>query len=111
MTDPFAVVPRQSVLFGSPQTEKTADDYYTPPHVFDALALRFELDVAAPPGGVPWVPAERYYTKEDDGLAQPWAGRVWMNLPGRRRPVPIRLPAARPVTLYSRYDAPGSMEP
>jgi len=59
----------------------TSDDCYTPRWVFDAMGLRFDLDVAAPPGG-PWhVPCERYYTAEDDGLAQPWAGLVWCNPP------------------------------
>ena len=59
----------------------TSDDYYTPASVFDALGLTFDLDVAAPPGGVSWVPADRFYDPTDDGLAQRWAGRVWMNPP------------------------------
>lgn len=71
----------QPRLFGQPQTELTSDDYYTPRWVFDTLDLRFDLDVASPPGGPPFVPCDRYYTQEDDGLAQPWDGRVWMNPP------------------------------
>lgn len=59
----------------------TSDDCYTPRWVFDAMGLHFDLDVAAPPGG-PWhVPCDRYYTAEDDGLAQPWDGLVWCNPP------------------------------
>jgi len=59
----------------------TSDDCYTPPWVFDAMGLEFDLDVAAPPGG-PWhVPAKRYYTAEDDGLTSPWDGLVWCNPP------------------------------
>lgn len=59
----------------------TSDDCYTPRWVFDAMGLEFDLDVAAPPGG-PWhVPCRRYYTAEDDGLAQPWEGLVWCNPP------------------------------
>jgi hypothetical protein len=59
----------------------TSDDCYTPRWVFDAMGLEFDLDVAAPPGG-PWhVPCKRYYTAEDDGLAQPWDGLVWCNPP------------------------------
>jgi phage N-6-adenine-methyltransferase len=71
----------QQHLFGQPQTELTSDDYYTPKWIFDALDLRFELDVASPPGGPPYVPCDRYFTQEDDGLAQEWQGRVWMNPP------------------------------
>jgi hypothetical protein len=37
--------------------------------------------VAAPPGGVSWIPARRVFTKEDDGLAQEWTGLVWCNPP------------------------------
>jgi hypothetical protein len=60
---------------------KPNDDYYTPPEVFEALGLRFDLDVCAPHGGISWIPADRHYTIDEDGLAQPWSGRVWMNPP------------------------------
>jgi hypothetical protein len=77
----MTVVARQSVLFGEEQAEATSDDVYTPRWVFEQLGLTFDLDVAAPPGGIPYIPAERYFTKADDALSQPWRGRVWMNPP------------------------------
>lgn len=60
---------------------KGSSEWYTPPHIFDALGVEFDLDPAAPPGGVPWVPARRHFTRKDDGLARPWSGRVWLNPP------------------------------
>ncbi len=63
------------------QEQLTSDDYYTPKDVFDRLAIEFDIDVCAPPGGIPWIPAKRFFTQEDDGLSQPWTGRVWMNPP------------------------------
>ena len=71
----------QPNLFGVPQTELTSDDWYTPKWIFDAIGITFDLDVACPPEGPINVPATRWYTKADDGLAQPWEGRVWMNPP------------------------------
>jgi hypothetical protein len=71
----------QPNLFGVEQAERTSDDYYTPKWVFDALGLEFDLDVCAPPDGPPCVPARRWFTMQDDGLSQPWDGRVWMNPP------------------------------
>lgn len=68
-------------LFGLEAYQQTTDDYWTPRWIFDQMAITFDLDVAAPPGGIEWIPATRYFTKADDGLSQPWEGRVWMNAP------------------------------
>lgn len=66
-----------------------SDDWYTPPAIFDALGLTFDLDPCSPGPGH-WVPARKVYTKADDGLRQPWAGIVFMNPPfgGRNGHVP-----------------------
>lgn len=56
-------------------------DWWTPPHVFDALGLTFDLDVCAPQGGVPWIPAAEHIALPRDGLTEPWSGRVWCNPP------------------------------
>jgi hypothetical protein len=65
------------------------DDWYTPPEVFDALGLVFDLDPCSP-GALHWAPARKVYVKEDDGLSQPWSGVVFMNPPfgGRNGHVP-----------------------
>jgi hypothetical protein len=56
-------------------------DWYTPKWIFDELGLVFDLDPAAPKGGVPWIPTKRIFTEADNGLIQPWHGRVWLNPP------------------------------
>ena len=57
-------------------------EWYTPPELFERLGLRFDLDPASPASGpVPWVPASKFFTPLDDGAAQPWEGRVWLNPP------------------------------
>ncbi|MBS4018744.1 MAG: hypothetical protein KGZ68_10955 [Dechloromonas sp.] len=58
------------------------DEWFTPPHVFDALGCTFDMDVAHPGAPfAPWVPARAVLTKEEDGLLHPWRGFVWMNAP------------------------------
>jgi len=64
-------------------------DWYTPPEIFAALKLTFDLDPCSPGPGH-WVPASKVYTAADDGLRQPWHGLVFMNPPfgGRNGHVP-----------------------
>lgn len=58
------------------------DEWYTPRWLFDALGIRFSIDVCAPLDRTfSSVPAEQHFTIEDDGLAQPWEGTVWCNPP------------------------------
>lgn len=71
----------QSHLATQVRPADSADDYLTPPWVLERLGVTFDLDVAAPAGGVPWVPAARIYTKAQDGLTAAWNGRVWMHPP------------------------------
>jgi hypothetical protein len=57
------------------------DECYTPQWIFDDLGVKFDLDVCSPIGGTGLVPADKYYSEEDDGLTSPWFGLVWMNPP------------------------------
>lgn len=56
------------------------DEWYTPPHVFDALGCSFDMDVASPGRQVtPWIPASTFLTA--NALSFAWSGFVWMNAP------------------------------
>lgn len=55
------------------------EDWLTPPEILAALG-RFDLDPCSPLPR-PWDTAVRHYTVADNGLAQPWEGRVWLNPP------------------------------
>lgn len=59
-------------------------EYFTPPEIIAAARRMLgwiELDPASCPAANVTVRAGRFFTREDDGLAQPWHGRVWMNHP------------------------------
>jgi len=72
----------QNSLFNVVSEGVTTNDYYTPKWLFDALGLEFDIDVAAPSQGIPWIPAKRWFSQAEDGLAQDWGGAlVWMNPP------------------------------
>jgi hypothetical protein len=55
------------------------EDWLTPPEILRALG-GFDLDPCAPTPR-PWDMAAKHYTLADDGLHQPWQGRVWLNPP------------------------------
>jgi hypothetical protein len=55
------------------------DEWLTPPSIIDALG-QFDLDPCSP-AYPPRKIAEATYTIHDDGLVQPWKGRVWLNPP------------------------------
>lgn len=55
------------------------DTWLTPPKLIRALG-EFDLDPCSPVNR-PWDTAKQHYTVVDDGLIQPWSGRVWLNPP------------------------------
>jgi hypothetical protein len=55
--------------FSHESSKNISVDWYTPEWIFKALGLEFDLDPCSPSGGVPWIPAKRFYTIEDDGLS------------------------------------------
>ena len=69
-------------LFNAVSDKVTSNDYYTPAWLFEGMAIKFDIDVAAPLLAVPWIPAKRWFSQADDGLTQDWGGgMVWMNPP------------------------------
>ena len=77
--------------YGNEIQAKTVE-WYTPPEVFKALGMsngiKFDVDVSSPGSNlVPWIPALRHITKDEDGLRAPWTdsagdlGFVWCNPP------------------------------
>ena len=66
---------------GSVHFSSASDEWPTPRAYFDIVSREFgpfDLDPCATPESAK---APRFFTKADDGLAQEWHGRVWMNPP------------------------------
>ena len=70
-----------SVIGKNKPLDPLKDEQYTPKFVFDALNVRFDLDVSAPINHTDHVPAYERLTIEQDGLQSSWQGLVWMNPP------------------------------
>lgn len=79
---PLEAVPARIGMGGANYDGESSAEWWTPPAVFDALGLEFDLDPCAPPApALPWLPAARRISLPADGLHAPWAGRVWLNPP------------------------------
>lgn len=64
--------------------EKT---WLTPRYILDALG-EFDTDPCVP-DVMPWRTANTMYTKSQNGLVQPWHGRVWLNPPYGKDAIPF----------------------
>lgn len=66
------------------RTDDAGDSWGTPPEWIDLARTvmgDIDLDPASNNEAQQVVKAKRFFTKDTNGLAKPWAGRVWMNPP------------------------------
>jgi len=73
-------------------TEGTGEfERYTPKQYIEAARKvlgAIDLDPASNKQAQEWIQAEQFFTEKDDGLAQEWFGRVWLNPPYHRELAP-----------------------
>lgn len=68
----------------APAESKTSNEWYTPPRILEAVRAVLkviELDPAGCEASNRTVKAQRFLTKEQNGLMYPWPGRIFLNPP------------------------------
>ena len=85
LTEPEALAISRVVWGHSHVSNNTGDnEWYTPKEYIDLARQAMgsiDLDPASNDHAQQIVQANTYYTQDDDGLAQEWAGNVWLNPP------------------------------
>lgn len=62
------------------QAVGASNEWYTPRYFFDAMGVRFDVDVSHPGRAVvDWIPADELITERS--LEREWRGFAWMNAP------------------------------
>lgn len=74
---PTLETPARTAMGSHQSARAGTTTWLTPPHIIDDLGP-FDLDPCAAPG---WVTAREHFILPTDGLAEPWAGTVWLNPP------------------------------
>lgn len=89
-------------------------EWYTPPALVETIRQflgEIDLDPCADPGRA--IPARTHYTAADDGLSQPWYGRVFCNPPYGGKTIPqwveraATAPTSQVVLLVPAYSGSG----
>ena len=80
----FSAVPSPPLPFWTAKGSTYSDEWYTPSMIIEAAREcmgQIDLDPASCKAAQRTVKATQYFTAKDDGLVQPWSGRVWCNPP------------------------------
>jgi hypothetical protein len=88
-----------------PQPQGKSNEWYTPSRYIEAareVMQGIDLDPASCAVANETVKAKRYYTQAENGIVQPWYGKVWLNPPYGRENATGRFGGGRSlVTLWS----------
>ncbi len=85
--------------FTHESTYNESKEWYTPPSIFEALALDYDMDVSSPGADIcDWIPARQHLTIKENGLTTPWQGTVWLNPPyGNDTPIWLQRFVTQPI--------------